>query len=120
MKKFTLNGDNEGKEVSLFIVPLGVKGKLPHSQFTAVVLFRMALPSLRVYLCADNSKPCYTVGSPSFYCLQDMMRVCSETSVHFSSVTSRMLLALDKYDASSHTGRTQSAPHTREVYRMGF
>ncbi|KAG7271167.1 hypothetical protein CRUP_025482 [Coryphaenoides rupestris] len=76
MKKFTLNGDNEGKEVSLFIVPLGVK---------------------------DNSKPCCTAGSPSFYCLQDMMRVCSETSVHFSSVTSRMLLALDKWLAEQHT-----------------
>ncbi|KAJ3609094.1 hypothetical protein NHX12_023621 [Muraenolepis orangiensis] len=67
MKKFTLNGDNDAKEVSLFIVPLGVK------------------------------------GSPSFYCLQDMMRVCSETSVHFSSVTSRMLLALDKWLAEQHT-----------------
>ncbi|CAL8397009.1 krev interaction trapped protein 1 isoform X1 [Gadus morhua] len=76
MKKFTLNSDNEGKEVSLFIVPLGVK---------------------------DNSKPCYTAGSPSFYCLQDMMRVCSETSAHFSSVTSRMLLALDKWLAEQHT-----------------
>ncbi|XP_059898755.1 krev interaction trapped protein 1 isoform X2 [Gadus macrocephalus] len=76
MKKFTLNSDNEGKEVSLFIVPLGVK---------------------------DNSKPCYTAGSPSFYCLQDMMRVCSETSAHFSSVTSRMLLALDKWLAAQHT-----------------
>ncbi|CAL8294825.1 unnamed protein product [Merluccius merluccius] len=76
MKKFTLNGDNEGKEVSLFIVPLGVK---------------------------DNSKPCYNAGSPSFYCLQDMMRVCSETSAHFSPVTSRMLLALDKWLAEQHT-----------------
>ncbi|XP_056438864.1 krev interaction trapped protein 1 [Gadus chalcogrammus] len=76
MKKFTLNSDNEGKEVSLFIVPLGVK---------------------------DNSKPCYTAGSPSFYCLQDMMRVCSETSAHFSSVTSMMLLALDKWLAEQHT-----------------
>lgn len=44
----------------------------------------------------DNSKPIYNPGSPSFYCLQDIMRVCSETSTHFSSITSKMLLALDK------------------------
>lgn len=44
----------------------------------------------------ENSKSVYQPGSPSFYCLQDIMRVCSETSAHFSSITSKMLLALDK------------------------
>lgn len=44
----------------------------------------------------DNSKSVYSAGSPSFYCFQDIMRVCSETSVHFCPITSRMLLALDK------------------------
>uniref|UniRef100_A0A8C7H2N8 KRIT1 ankyrin repeat containing n=1 Tax=Oncorhynchus kisutch TaxID=8019 RepID=A0A8C7H2N8_ONCKI len=76
MKKFHLDGDNEGKEVSLFFVPINVK---------------------------DNSKPIYNPGSPSFYCLQDIMRVCSETSTHFSSITSKMLLALDKWLAEKHT-----------------
>ncbi len=27
MKKFPLDGDNEGKEASLFVVPVSVKGK---------------------------------------------------------------------------------------------
>lgn len=27
MKKFILEGDNEGKEASLFVVPVSVKGK---------------------------------------------------------------------------------------------
>ena len=27
MKKFPLDGDNEGKEASLFVVPVGVKGE---------------------------------------------------------------------------------------------
>lgn len=27
MKKFTLEGDNEGKEASLFVVPVSVKGE---------------------------------------------------------------------------------------------
>uniref|UniRef100_A0A674BV95 KRIT1 ankyrin repeat containing n=1 Tax=Salmo trutta TaxID=8032 RepID=A0A674BV95_SALTR len=76
MKKFHLDGDSEGKEVSLFFVPINVK---------------------------DNSKPIYNPGSPSFYCLQDIMRVCSETSAHFSSITSKMLLALDKWLAEKHT-----------------
>nr|XP_046216854.1 krev interaction trapped protein 1-like isoform X3 [Oncorhynchus gorbuscha] len=76
MKKFHLDGDNEGKEVSLFFVPINVK---------------------------DNSKPIYNPGSPSFYCLQDIMRVCSETSTHFSSITSKMLLALDKWLEEKHT-----------------
>lgn len=44
----------------------------------------------------DNSKPVHSPGSPSFYCFHDIMRVCSETSTHFCSVTSKMLLALDK------------------------
>uniref|UniRef100_A0A3Q3NGN9 KRIT1 ankyrin repeat containing n=1 Tax=Labrus bergylta TaxID=56723 RepID=A0A3Q3NGN9_9LABR len=76
MKKFPLVGDNEGKEASLFVVPVSVK---------------------------DNSKPVYTPGSPSFYCFQDIMRVCSETSAHFCSITSKMLLALDKWLAEQHT-----------------
>ncbi|CAB1320856.1 unnamed protein product [Coregonus sp. 'balchen'] len=76
MNKFPLDVDNEGKEVSLVIVPINVK---------------------------DNSKPIYSPGSPSFYCLQDIMRVCSETSAHFSPITSKMLLALDKWLAEQHT-----------------
>uniref|UniRef100_A0A8C7GZR9 Krev interaction trapped protein 1 n=1 Tax=Oncorhynchus kisutch TaxID=8019 RepID=A0A8C7GZR9_ONCKI len=76
MRKFPLDVDKEGKEVSLFIVPVNVK---------------------------DNSKPIYSPGSPSFYCLQDIIRVCSETSAHFSPITSKMLLALDKWLAEQHT-----------------
>lgn len=45
----------------------------------------------------DNSKSVYIAGSPSFYCFQDIMRVCSETSIHFCPITSKMLLALDKW-----------------------
>lgn len=30
MKKFPLDGDSEGKEASLFIVPINVKGETPH------------------------------------------------------------------------------------------
>uniref|UniRef100_A0A8C2WDJ4 KRIT1 ankyrin repeat containing n=1 Tax=Cyclopterus lumpus TaxID=8103 RepID=A0A8C2WDJ4_CYCLU len=73
MKKFPLDG---GKEASLFVVPVSVK---------------------------DNSKPVYGAGSPSFYCFQDIMRVCSETSAHFCPITSKMLLALDKWLAEQHT-----------------
>eukprot|EP00066_Takifugu_rubripes_P029994 XP_011619260.1 PREDICTED: krev interaction trapped protein 1-like [Takifugu rubripes] len=47
MKKFPLEGENEGKEAPLFVVPVSVK---------------------------DNSKPVHSAGSPSFYCLQDMMQ----------------------------------------------
>ncbi|KAF4074107.1 hypothetical protein AMELA_G00250920 [Ameiurus melas] len=79
MRKFPLDGENEGKEASLFIVPINVK---------------------------DNSKAVYHPGSPSFYCLQDIMRVCSETSAHFNSITSKMLLGLDKWLAEQH-----SVPH---------
>lgn len=79
MRKFPLDGANEGKEASLFIVPINVK---------------------------DNSKAVYHPGSPSFYCLQDIMRVCSETSAHFNSITSKMLLGLDKWLAEQH-----SVPH---------
>lgn len=28
MKKFPLDGENEGREASLFVVPVGVKGEL--------------------------------------------------------------------------------------------
>uniref|UniRef100_A0A3B4XTR6 KRIT1 ankyrin repeat containing n=1 Tax=Seriola lalandi dorsalis TaxID=1841481 RepID=A0A3B4XTR6_SERLL len=76
MKKFPLDGANEGKEASLFVVPVSVK---------------------------DNSKLVYSAGSPSFYCFQDIMRVCSETSAHFCSITSKMLLSLDKWLAEQHT-----------------
>lgn len=76
IKKFLLDCDNEEKEVSLYIVPINVK---------------------------DNSKPIFSPGSPSFYCLQDVIRVCSETSTHFSPITSKMLLALDKWFAEQHT-----------------
>ncbi|KAJ8273385.1 hypothetical protein GJAV_G00101010 [Gymnothorax javanicus] len=75
MKKFPLDGESAGKEASLFVVPINVK---------------------------DNSKPICSPGAPCFYCLQDIMRVCSETSAHFSSVTSKMLLALDKWLAEQH------------------
>ncbi|XP_034774571.1 krev interaction trapped protein 1-like isoform X2 [Acipenser ruthenus] len=75
IKKFS-HGENAGKEASLFIVPITVK---------------------------DNSKSVYCPGSPSFYCLQDIMRVCSETSTHFSALTARMLIALDKWLAEQHT-----------------
>ncbi|MBN3279478.1 KRIT1 protein, partial [Polyodon spathula] len=75
IKKFS-HGENAGKEASLFVVPITVK---------------------------DNSKSVYCPGSPSFYCLQDIMRVCSETSTHFSTITARMLIALDKWLAEQHT-----------------
>uniref|UniRef100_A0A669CYQ9 KRIT1 ankyrin repeat containing n=1 Tax=Oreochromis niloticus TaxID=8128 RepID=A0A669CYQ9_ORENI len=81
MKKFILEGDNEGKEASLFVVPVSVK---------------------------DNSKPVHSPGSPSFYCFHDIMRVCSETSTHFCSITSKMLLALDN---TRGRGQTESAVH---------
>ncbi|KAJ8333545.1 hypothetical protein SKAU_G00415530 [Synaphobranchus kaupii] len=76
MKKFPLGGESAGKEASLFIVPIIVK---------------------------DNSKPICRPGTPCFYCLQDIMRVCNETSTHFSSITSKMLLALDKWLAEQHS-----------------
>ncbi|XP_033849174.3 krev interaction trapped protein 1-like isoform X1 [Acipenser ruthenus] len=74
IKKFSL-GENAGKEASLFIVPITIK---------------------------DNIKSVYCPGSPRFYCLQDIMRVCSETSTHFSTITARMLIALDKWLAEQH------------------
>ncbi|XP_028647065.1 krev interaction trapped protein 1 isoform X1 [Erpetoichthys calabaricus] len=75
MKNFSLDGEVAGKEVPLFVVPVTVK---------------------------DNSKTVFCPGSPSFYCLQDIMRVCSETSTHFSTITARMLIALDKWLAEQH------------------
>ncbi|MBN3325053.1 KRIT1 protein, partial [Atractosteus spatula] len=75
MRTFPLDGENAGKEASLFVVPVTPK---------------------------DNSKPVYCPGSPSFYCFQDIMRVCSETSTHFSTITARMLIALDKWLAEQH------------------
>ncbi|XP_010601794.1 krev interaction trapped protein 1 isoform X2 [Fukomys damarensis] len=69
MKKFPLEGEKIGREAALFIVPSVVK---------------------------DNTKYSYTPGCPIFYCLQDIMRVCSESSTHFATLTARMLIALDK------------------------
>ncbi|XP_018413107.1 PREDICTED: krev interaction trapped protein 1 [Nanorana parkeri] len=76
IKKFPLEVERPGKEVTLFLVPASVK---------------------------DNSKMSYSPGGPVFYCLQDIMRVCSETSSHFSTLTARMLLALDKWLDEQHT-----------------
>nr|KAG8541607.1 hypothetical protein GDO81_028627 [Engystomops pustulosus] len=69
MNRFPLDGEKAGKDATLFLVPTSVK---------------------------DNSKTNSNPGSPVFYCLQDIMRVCSETSTHFSTITARMLIALDK------------------------
>lgn len=44
----------------------------------------------------DNTKYTYSPGCPVFYCLQDIMRVCSESSTHFATLTAKMLIALDK------------------------
>ncbi|KAM9308815.1 krev interaction trapped protein 1 isoform 2-T2 [Gastrophryne carolinensis] len=76
MKTFPLDGEKTGKEASLFLVPASVK---------------------------DNSKMLTSPGGPVFYCLQDIMRVCSETSSHFSTLTSRMLMTLDKWLDEQHT-----------------
>ncbi|KAI2546623.1 KRIT1 isoform 12, partial [Pan troglodytes] len=75
MKKFPLDGEKMGREASLFIVPSVVK---------------------------DNTKYTYTPGCPIFYCLQDIMRVCSESSTHFATLTARMLIALDKWLDERH------------------
>ncbi|XP_029700873.1 krev interaction trapped protein 1-like isoform X4 [Takifugu rubripes] len=48
MKKFPLEGENEGKEAPLFVVPVSVKDR--------------------------QQQACHSAGSPSFYCLQDMMQ----------------------------------------------
>uniref|UniRef100_H2N0Z4 KRIT1 ankyrin repeat containing n=1 Tax=Oryzias latipes TaxID=8090 RepID=H2N0Z4_ORYLA len=63
----TVPAEGGAEAASLFVVPVGVK----------------------------SSKPVQSPGSPSFYCLQDIMRVCSDTSPHLCPTTSRMLLALD-------------------------
>lgn len=34
MKKFPLDGDNEGKEASLFVVPINVRGEQKTQSFT--------------------------------------------------------------------------------------
>lgn len=59
-------------------------------------MFSLLRFHLKPVFWTDNSKPVYSAGSPSFYCFQDIMRVCSETSIHFCPITSKMLLALDK------------------------
>ncbi|KAF1642650.1 Krev interaction trapped protein 1, partial [Eudyptes chrysocome] len=76
MKKFALDGEKAGQEASLYIVPTVVK---------------------------DNTKYAYSPGCPVFYCLQDIMRVCSESSTHFATLTARMLIALDKWLDERHT-----------------
>ncbi|KAG8443162.1 hypothetical protein GDO86_011824 [Hymenochirus boettgeri] len=76
MKKFALDGEKAGKEATLFLVPTAVK---------------------------DNAKIVCSPGSPVFYCFQDIMRVCSESSAHFSTITARMLIALDKWLDEQHT-----------------
>uniref|UniRef100_A0A8C7EKG9 KRIT1 ankyrin repeat containing n=1 Tax=Neovison vison TaxID=452646 RepID=A0A8C7EKG9_NEOVI len=75
MKTFPLDGEKTGREAALFIVPSVVK---------------------------DNTKYTYTQGCPIFYCLQDIMRVCSESSTHFATLTARMLIALDKWLDERH------------------
>uniref|UniRef100_A0A286XBN6 KRIT1 ankyrin repeat containing n=1 Tax=Cavia porcellus TaxID=10141 RepID=A0A286XBN6_CAVPO len=75
MKKFPLEGEKIGREAALFIVPSVVK---------------------------DNTKYTYAPGCPIFYCLQDIMRVCSESSTHFATLTARMLIALDKWLDERH------------------
>ncbi|XP_040820772.1 krev interaction trapped protein 1 isoform X3 [Ochotona curzoniae] len=75
MKTFPLDGEKLGREAALFIVPSVVK---------------------------DNTKYTYTPGCPIFYCLQDIMRVCSESSTHFATLTARMLIALDKWLDERH------------------
>uniref|UniRef100_A0A8B9J3E6 FERM domain-containing protein n=1 Tax=Amazona collaria TaxID=241587 RepID=A0A8B9J3E6_9PSIT len=76
MKKFPLDGEKAGQEASLYIVPTVVK---------------------------DNTKYAYSPGCPVFYCLQDIMRVCSESSTHFATLTAKMLIALDKWLDERHT-----------------
>ncbi|XP_009081397.1 PREDICTED: krev interaction trapped protein 1 isoform X2 [Acanthisitta chloris] len=76
MKKFALDGERAGQEASLYIVPTVVK---------------------------DNTKYAYSPGCPVFYCLQDIMRVCSESSTHFATLTAKMLIALDKWLDERHT-----------------
>ncbi|XP_069067731.1 krev interaction trapped protein 1 isoform X1 [Pleurodeles waltl] len=76
LKKFPLDGEKIGKEASFYVVPIAVK---------------------------DNTKHSYNPGNPIFYCLQDIMRVCSESSTHFSALTARMLIALDKWLDEQHT-----------------
>ncbi|XP_060104483.1 krev interaction trapped protein 1 isoform X2 [Heteronotia binoei] len=75
MKKFPLDGEKAGKDASLFVVPTVVK---------------------------DNTKYAYSPGCPVFYCLQDIMRVCSESSTHFATFTARMLIYLDKWLEERH------------------
>ncbi|MEE6466638.1 hypothetical protein FKM82_007013 [Ascaphus truei] len=76
MKKFALDGEKADREATLFLVPTAVK---------------------------DNAKNTYNLGSPVFYCFQDIMRVCSESSTHFSTITARMLIAVDKWLDEQHT-----------------
>ncbi|XP_069770486.1 krev interaction trapped protein 1 isoform X1 [Narcine bancroftii] len=76
IKEFPVHGDNVCRTASLYVVPAAIK---------------------------DNSKISYCFGAPSFYCFQDIMRVCSETSNHFSTLSAKMLMVLDKWLAEQHT-----------------
>nr|XP_033787049.1 krev interaction trapped protein 1 isoform X2 [Geotrypetes seraphini] len=76
MKKFPLSSEQAGREASMFLVPAAVK---------------------------DTAKNVCNPGGPSFYCLQDIMKVCSESSTHFSTLTAKMLIALDKWLDDQHT-----------------
>uniref|UniRef100_V9KH42 KRIT1, ankyrin repeat-containing n=1 Tax=Callorhinchus milii TaxID=7868 RepID=V9KH42_CALMI len=76
LKEFPVERENICQEICLYVVPTAVK---------------------------DNSKTSYCPGGPSFYCLQDIMRVCSESSTHFSTLSAKMLIALDKWLAEQHT-----------------
>ncbi|XP_067862542.1 krev interaction trapped protein 1 [Heptranchias perlo] len=76
IKEFPVHGENVCRAAALYVVPAAVK---------------------------DNSKISYCLGVPSFYCFQDIMRVCSESSTHFSTLSAKMLIALDKWLAEQHT-----------------
>ncbi|XP_032868351.1 krev interaction trapped protein 1 isoform X2 [Amblyraja radiata] len=76
IKEFPIQGENLCKVASLYVVPAAIK---------------------------ENSKISYCLGVPGFYCFQDIMRVCSETSNHFSTFSAKMLIALDKWMAEQHT-----------------
>ncbi|XP_048463902.1 krev interaction trapped protein 1-like [Rhincodon typus] len=76
IKEFPVHGENSCRAAALYVVPTAVK---------------------------DNSKISYCLGAPSFYCFQDIMRVCSESSTHFSTLSAKMLIALDKWLAEQHT-----------------
>ncbi|KAF3833987.1 hypothetical protein F7725_025191 [Dissostichus mawsoni] len=93
MKKFPLDGNNEGKEASLFVVPVSVKGERKTRD-----------PSHKID--ASDIQAFAQRREPELLLLPGHHAVCSETSAHFCSSTSKMLLALDKWLAEQH-----SVPH---------